>query len=135
MNNNYKLISNLLQESYKKIKDEKVLKSYPFITVEFYHEGKLLFKKIVLPRITITDKRIIFDRLSTLVHFPLDSFFQFYRKYRQEISVPYNDIKDLKYDKNKSSIVLKIPFNHTIIFKKKIGDSKDIYDLILKMKS
>ena len=141
--NGYKIVC----ESFSIHPDEKIIKSYPFITVQVYNKkGELETKKRLTARLSITTKKLIIDHLSSFLLFPvivptsprrfsLWDIQWFYKKVK-EIEIPYEFLNGLQYNKEQKSLEIKtlLDNNYILITSKNTEQlSKEVINIVSKL--
>ena len=124
----------LLSEFFSKQPGEKVIKSFPFVTVEIYHDSKLITRKRIISRLTITDKRLVIDRLGTFIIFPVIApkaprkfdihDIEFIYKKVKEIEVPYEYLVGIEYDDDLKALKIRTILDHNLILVKGMNIEK-----------
>ena len=125
---------------------EKILKKYPFISVEIYKGKKLETKKRIFARLIITDKKLIIDGLSTFVVFPFPKSTNL-KKYKfsdtkviyekvKEFEIPYEYLSGIEYDEEIGALKIQTLLDKNLILLRgrnieKI--SQEIIDIVSKV--
>ena len=136
--NGYLIVCELFQP--KLGHGEKLLYKYPFITVLVYRKGKLQAKKYMTARLNITNKRLLIDRMSNFIMFPIPAIhskrfsvgdIHFFSKKVSDIDVSFDFIEDVSYDEKQKVLLIKTYMDHTDIVIKS-NKSKQIYTDLIK---
>lgn len=115
---------NVICEFFNTRKDEKVLKSYPIMDLSIYRGDKLVTKRYLVARISITNRKITIDRLSSIVLIPAVASIEHHReilhswKPHKSVDIPYKFIKSLDYDPDTKSLIIETFMDNMSIFVK-----------------
>ena len=127
--NSYKIVCESFNPKIEP--DERIIKSYPFITVSIYKNDKLETKKRITARLTLTDKKLIVDRLSTFLFFPIPEFHNkkirfsdvhFHSKKVDKIEVDYIYVKTVSLDEDRFVRIDTVLDNMSIVIKSNKSD-------------
>jgi len=139
----YKIISELF---FEKRPDEKIIKSFPLVGVEIYKKNHLETKKRLTARLTITDKQLVIDHLSSLSVLPVpnqihnpkkfsvsDVFYSYKRV--DSLVLPYEFLSGVHYDSSIKALVIETLMDNTTIYIKKMFGIEKIANQVLDILS
>ena len=126
-------------EFFNTRKDEKVLKNYPVMNLSIYHGEKLVTKRYLVARLSITDRKLTIDRLSSISLFPVitakehpQGLVHSWRP-KKAVDIPYKFLKTIKFDPKTKSIVIDTFIDDMSIFiktRRTEQDSKEIEKVV-----
>jgi len=142
--NGYKIVSELF---FEKRPDEKVIKTFPLVSVEVYKRSNLETKKRLTARLTITSKNIVIDHLSSLSILPVPQQIHIPKKFSISdvlysykrvgaLTIPYDFLSGVHYDPSIKSLVIETLMDNTTIYIKSLNIikiSNQILDILSKV--
>jgi hypothetical protein len=125
----YKIISELF---FEKRPDEKIIKTFPLVSIEVYKKSNLETKKRLTARISITTKNIVIDHLSSLSILPVPQQVRSPRKFSisdilysykrvDALTIPYEFLSGVHYDSDIKSLVIETLMDNTTIYIKSLN--------------
>jgi hypothetical protein len=132
---------NTICEFFNTRKDEKVLKSFPIMNISIYRGDKLVTKRYLVARLSITDKKLTIDRLSSISLLPVLASIENPHelkhawKPQKSIDIPYKFLKTIEFDPETKTLIIDTFMDGLILFIKTRHteqDSKEIEKLTSK---
>lgn len=139
----YKIISELF---FEKRPDEKIIKSFPLVTIEVYKKNHLETRKRLTARLTITDKQLVIDHLSSLSILPVPDQIRNPKKFSvgdilysykrvDALVLPYEFLSGVHYDSDIKALVIETMMDNTTIYIKKMFGIEKIANQVLDILS